>query len=717
VRIGYGRERIVFFVLLGIFVSGSIMLAHELFEYYQVPYHDIILLAFLPMVGFAMALLARREVAIYRRGDQLDKTRRRINDLMEAAVRKGRTPAFEDASLATCWRELGCDKDDCPAYGREHTRCWLVAGTFCRGEVQGQFARKLKDCRLCEVYRKATSDPISEITENFYAMNYLLGEREEQLQEAYEQARERGEKLAGLVELSEAALSSVHLTDLLGNLLESAAALVGADYGFVSLADSEEASLTVRHTYGLEPGAAAALSGRVGEGIVGQAYAGGYIAVSEEISTDTRVVNEYLLGSGARTLISLPLVGRERPLGMLTLGTITSHHYSEEEKDSLCVAADHIAVTVENALLEGRIGSGREQMELLMAANRDLGTGGGVDNIYQSFIANASKLVDFDRASLIFLNRDASELEIVAADTAAPRTWLGQGIRLPVDALPLDEMRRSGRPIIRRRIEGDEYPADKLLVEEGIASEVILPLTSEGQVLGSFSLGSFKPGAFDVEDVEMLLPMARQLGLIIENARLLQEVKRFDLVDKLTRLYNHRFFVDALTREISRARRDGRSVSVMIVRIENFRAYNQERSRAAGDRLLQGIAEVLQASVRDIDIAARYSGDMFAVLLPDAAAAGGGEVMRIAGRIQDDINEKVFGEDSAMLTLCIGISEYPAHGEDPVSLLEQADLALRMAGEAGEGCVMVAPSAGGGGAAARGGDAAPGGDGGGPAGG
>lgn len=694
-----GKRRIFVYAVIGVSVAALIVMTHELLEYYEVPLHNLILLVFIPAIVVGMVLLARRETALSHRNDELERMRVRVNQLMEEAVARGRGgQSFEDRKLVTCWRELDCDKDDCPAFGREHTRCWLLAGTFCRGEVQGQFARKLKDCRLCEVYRKATGDPVSEITENFYAMNYLLGEREDQLEEAFQQARARGEKLAGLVELSEAALSSVHLSDLLDNLLESAAALVGADFGFVTLVDNEENELVARVTYGLDAGAMPQLTYKVGEGVVGQAYASGRVAVSEDIATDARIVNEYLLKSDARTLVTLPLVGRERPLGMLTLGTITSHHYTDEEKDSLQVASDHIAVTIENALLESRVGSGREQVELLMAANRDLGSGGDIENLYDSFIANASRLVDYDRASLMFLNRDASEFEIVAADTESPRTWLGKGIRLPMEAFPVETVVEKVRPLIRSEITGEEFPADKLLVEEGIASEVILPLTSEGAVLGAFSLGSFQPNAFSMEDVEILLPMVRQLGVIIDNARLLQDIKRFDLVDKLTHLYNHRFFFDALTREIARSRRDNQPAAVMILDIVGFREFNLKTSRIHGDRILNGIAEALRASIREIDIAARYSGNKFAVLLPEANADGGGddnEIIRIANRIRDEIEKKVFeAEDATDLTLCIGISEFPAHADDPVTLLERADWAVRAARDSGNGCVMVALSPG-----------------------
>lgn len=683
--IGYGRLRILLYVLIGVLAAVLIIAAYELLVYLGAPDSSLILLIFLPIIGYGMALLARHEIAIHQRSEELEQTRLRISELMANAAREGRKATFEDDRLPTCWRELDCDEEGCPVFGREHTRCWLVAGTLCRSSVQGKFARKLKDCRLCQVYRQATSDPVSEITENFFAMNYMLGEREEQLEDAYEQSRERGEKLARLVKLSEAALSSVHLSDLLRNLLDSAAVMVGADFGFVSLVDREEASLVVRETYGLEAGSAPRLGVKVGEGILGQAYEGGYIAVAEDITGESagnsRSVSALLEETGARTLISLPLVGRERPLGLLTLGTLTHHHYTEEEKDSLCVAADHIAMAVENTRLEGQVDRGLEKVEMLAAANRDLGTGGGIDHIYRAFVNNARRLVQYDRACLMVLNADASEFEVVAVETLASRTWLGQGIRLPYEALPYGSVINERRPMVRATIAGDEFPVDKLLVEEGIASEVVIPLTAEGRVLGVLSLGSFQPDAFTRDDAAMLQPMTRQLSMIIDNARLLHDVKRFDLVDKLTQLYNHRYFFDALTREVARSRRDGSSVSVMVIDIIDFKEFNRRTSRAEGDRVLQGVAEALRATIREIDIAARYGGDKFAVLLPDASTTGGeaSEVVRVAARIQDNIARNVLRGSAADMTICIGTAEFPAHANDTLSLLERVDWATREA--------------------------------------
>ncbi|MEK6744671.1 MAG: ATP-binding protein [Nitrospirota bacterium] len=74
----------------------------------------------------------------------------------------------ENPRLVRCWERLGCDRKDCPSYGK--TRCWAVAGTFCHGAVQGQFAQKIGDCRNCVVYQESSGDEIGELVEVFNQM-------------------------------------------------------------------------------------------------------------------------------------------------------------------------------------------------------------------------------------------------------------------------------------------------------------------------------------------------------------------------------------------------------------------------------------------------------------------------------------------------------------------------------------------------------------------
>jgi signal transduction histidine kinase len=112
----------------------------------------------------------------------------------------------ENPRIVKCWERLACDKKDCPAYGR--LRCWAVAGTFCRGEVQGQFAQKIGDCRACVVYRESCGDEIGELVEVF---NQMVKDLRHNLAEL-EKANTEKAKMERLSALGEMASTVAHET-------------------------------------------------------------------------------------------------------------------------------------------------------------------------------------------------------------------------------------------------------------------------------------------------------------------------------------------------------------------------------------------------------------------------------------------------------------------------------------------------------------------------
>jgi diguanylate cyclase (GGDEF)-like protein/PAS domain S-box-containing protein len=108
--------------------------------------------------------------------NRLEATATELKALMKAVVeKKSFAVRFVNPLLKRCWEVKKCKHTTCPAYNRTDTfRCWEVAGTFCRGEVQGTFAQKLKDCRLCEVYQAARTDSFGTLGETFNDMMALL---------------------------------------------------------------------------------------------------------------------------------------------------------------------------------------------------------------------------------------------------------------------------------------------------------------------------------------------------------------------------------------------------------------------------------------------------------------------------------------------------------------------------------------------------------------
>jgi PAS domain S-box-containing protein len=117
---------------------------------------------------------------------RLDATATEIKELMSTVVHDNAFGVrYSNPLLARCWEVKGCGFQACPAYGRaDDLRCWEIAGTLCKGEVQGKFAHKIRDCGLCEVYRRAKATSVADLGETFNTMISILEDRHRALEEA-----------------------------------------------------------------------------------------------------------------------------------------------------------------------------------------------------------------------------------------------------------------------------------------------------------------------------------------------------------------------------------------------------------------------------------------------------------------------------------------------------------------------------------------------------
>jgi diguanylate cyclase (GGDEF)-like protein len=171
------------------------------------------------------------------------------------------------------------------------------------------------------------------------------------------------------------------------------------------------------------------------------------------------------------------------------------------------------------------------------------------------------------------------------------------------------------------------------------------------------------------------------------NARLAE----LAITDGLTGLYNHRHFRERLTLELERSNRTGLPLSVLMIDVDSFKAYNDRHGHLAGDNALRGVAKVLQNGRRANDVVARYGGEEFAVVLVDVPSAAAKDV---ADRIVSQVAEFPFEFGSMQplgrLTISAGVATAPADGVDAATVLAAADRALFAAKDAGRNCVRVA---------------------------
>ncbi|MBL8397223.1 MAG: diguanylate cyclase [Candidatus Accumulibacter sp.] len=228
-----------------------------------------------------------------------------------------------------------------------------------------------------------------------------------------------------------------------------------------------------------------------------------------------------------------------------------------------------------------------------------------------------------------------------------------------------------------------------------------VPLIAQGRMPGVLTLqqGNFETEDTDQEDHLGLLEARRQLvqmtseniGLAIVNLRLRESLRKQSLRDPLTGLYNRRHMEDFIVRECRRAQRQQRSVSFMMADVDHFKHFNDQHGHQAGDALLAGLARALQQHMRGDDIACRYGGEEFIVILPGASLAN---VMQRAESLRrlvaDDLRIVYDGEELPGVTLSIGVSTFPEHGLSGEQCIRAADDALYRAKLSGRDRVIQA---------------------------
>jgi diguanylate cyclase (GGDEF)-like protein len=211
------------------------------------------------------------------------------------------------------------------------------------------------------------------------------------------------------------------------------------------------------------------------------------------------------------------------------------------------------------------------------------------------------------------------------------------------------------------------------------------PLLVEDAVVGVVTVRSRRPAAYDDHDLALLSTLAQQAAVAVENAR----HHALATTDSLTGLYLRDAFFRRLQEEHARARRYDSAYALLMVDLDGFKGINDRDGHLAGDRTLRAVGAAIRARLRGADLACRYGGDEFCVLLPETDLAGAGP---IAERLREGIGELVVDLEgtSVRATASIGISAYPDHGVSDVrTLLLRADQALYQAKRGGRDRVVA----------------------------
>ena len=159
------------------------------------------------------------------------------------------------------------------------------------------------------------------------------------------------------------------------------------------------------------------------------------------------------------------------------------------------------------------------------------------------------------------------------------------------------------------------------------------------------------------------------------------------ITDALTGLYNHRYLHERLSEELHRARETDKPLSVLFCDLDHFKQYNDANGHSAGDNVLREIAHIVEQAVRNVDVAGRYGGEEFVVLLVET---GKDDALAVAERIRERIRAAGFSADGQPLTVSVGVATSPDDADHRDDLLERADAAMYVAKRLGRDRVVAA---------------------------
>jgi diguanylate cyclase (GGDEF)-like protein len=400
-----------------------------------------------------------------------------------------------------------------------------------------------------------------------------------------------------------------------------------------------------------------------------------------------------------KTFLAIPVVQNESTIGVIAVDSLEAGAFSLEDQDTLSYFETFFIQVIEKIQLTVNLKTRADHFGALHEISTGLNSSLKFGEIMDKVIPRIQQLVPFDFCACVLKTEEEGKphLQFIALH--------GYDAKLINTDFPFEDSAivtymqkhwQENSAIISYYTQdfGDRgrgiglFPFKEF--QKPIKSLFGRLLVAKDACIGAFFLASLKTDAFTEYHRNYLLDtLLNQISMVAYNSLLYRKIEDLARTDGLTGLLNHRTFMEKLAEEYRRIDRDPRPFSILLMDIDKFKNVNDTYGHPVGDIALKAVAKVLKETGRGSDFAARYGGEEFAIGMVDTNIKGAEQMAeRVRKLMEKTVAARVGGQD-LMLTLSIGVSNFPEDTKNMADLVTMADNALYQAKRSGRNRVCL----------------------------
>jgi diguanylate cyclase (GGDEF)-like protein/PAS domain S-box-containing protein len=386
-----------------------------------------------------------------------------------------------------------------------------------------------------------------------------------------------------------------------------------------------------------------------------------------------------------RSYAGVPIQIKGKVAGFINLDSAQPDFFTPEIAGRLRVFADQAAVAIDNARLYHSAQQRADEMSILYRIGLTLTSGLEMNDVLAGLFEQCRQVLPIDVFYVSLYNEGTKVID--------HGLFYKEGEFLEIQPRKIDTQPSLGGAVILERrtiylpdtLQPDLTGRYQILRLGGspARSYVGVPLIVLNQVVGVMSMQSLQPNAYSPEQIRLFETIATQAAIVVQNARLYDQMRQMAITDTVTGLFNRRHFSAQGQGEVERARRYNRALSVLMVDIDHFKIVNDTYGHNAGDLVLQAVARVCRQALRVTDIVGRWGGEEFTIVLPEADVHGAVLIGERIRRMMEETQVEIAEGKHIRVTVCVGVATLSPDCDGLERIVNCADYAMYQAKQAG----------------------------------